>query len=171
MAVLGSEWRPRHNLALGVIKMKVRARHVSDSLEQRDAESIMLAELIQSLGLVSDEIVKEQLPARLKPDWIDVKSKTLVEAYAHLGKVKGGQLHKVKGDILKLIFLERKLGGTWRKILCFADEEAAQIVKGKSWLGEAAREFGVEVHVVPLSTQHAQKLRAAQVRQRMVNPK
>ena len=56
----------------------------------------------------------------------------LIDAYAHIGKFQGAQPHKVKGDILKLILAERKLGGSLKKILCFADNEAGEIVLRKS---------------------------------------
>jgi hypothetical protein len=91
-------------------------------------------------------------------------------SYAHTGKLKGAQLHKVKGDILKLILLERKPGGEWRKILCFADDSAAATARGKSWIAEAVREFGIEVIVAPLPGALAERVATAQRRQRMVNP-
>ena len=61
----------------------------------------------------------------VQPDAVDSANKVVVDVYARIGNLKGGQLHKVKGDILKLIFIDEQLGGGWRKILVFADAAAA----------------------------------------------
>ncbi len=105
----------------------------------------------------------------VKPDAIDPVNKIVVEAYARVGTVKGAQLHKIKGDILKLALIEKKLGAGWQKIMCFASDEAAKYVRGKSWVAEAAKEFGVEIHIVHLSDEQKNKVLSAQKRQRMVN--
>ncbi|MDQ1362260.1 MAG: hypothetical protein QG652_120 [Pseudomonadota bacterium] len=76
--------------------------------------------------------------------------------------VKGAQLHKIKGDILKLALIEKKLGPGWRKIMCFASNESAKYVQGNSWVAEAAREFGVEIHVVQLPKEQEDKVISAQ---------
>ena len=130
-----------------------------------------MAALASTLGFeLNGGDALRSVPSGLRPDGFNAETRVLVEAYAHIGKLKGAQLHKVKGDILKLLLLERKLGGSWRKILCFADDMAAEIARGKSWIAEAAREFGIEVRVTPLSVAIAAQVRTAQVRQRMVNP-
>ena len=131
----------------------------------------MLAELARSENLqLQGESLGINLRSGMRPDGVDMERRTLVEAYAHIGKLKGAQLHKVKGDILKLILLERKLGGIWRKILCFADESEAETARGKSWIAEAVREFEIEVVVTPLPSSLAGRVTEAQSRQRMVNP-
>lgn len=111
------------------------------------------------------------IPANLRPDGVDLKNRVLVEVYAHIGNLHGAQTHKVRSDLLKLLLLERKLGGTWRKILCFADESAAKTTHGNSWFAEAIREFNIEVHVVALPEGIAERVRLAQRRQRMENAK
>jgi len=154
---------------LALMKKKMPS-HVSDSQAQREAEAMKLLELSQVLKLDiarKDDRVSEL--NGLEPDAIDWTERVLVEVYARIGKLKGAQPHKVKGDILKLVYLERMLGGKWRKILCFADQSAANTAVGKSWVSLAAKEFGVEVIVQPLPAVIAQKVEAAQLRQRMVN--
>lgn len=106
----------------------------------------------------------------VQPDGIDPKNKVIVEAYARVGELKGAQLHKVKADILKLAFIEKKLGPGWRKIMCFGSAEAAAFLQGTSWAAEAARIFGIEIFVEPLASEQANLVKAAQKRQRMVNP-
>jgi hypothetical protein len=98
------------------------------------------------------------------------EQRVLAEAYARYGKVKPAQRHKIASDILKMIYVERVLGGTWRKYLCFADESAAQFAQGDRWLAQTVRTFGVEVRVCPLPADVRDAVVAAQKLQVMVNP-
>lgn len=145
-------------------------RHASDSLEQQQAEAFMLKSLAETLHLNFNKETKLPIDTGVQPDAIDPSKKVIVEVYAHLGEIKGAQLHKVKGDILKLIFIEEKLGEKWRKILCFADEAAAKYARGGSWVAAAVRTFDIEVQVVNLSEEQLNRVKSAQRRQRMVNP-
>jgi hypothetical protein len=54
--------------------------------------------------------------------------------------------------------------------MCFASDEAAKYVLGNSWVAEATRIFGIEIHVIHLTKELKQIVVAAQKRQRMVNP-
>lgn len=76
--------------------------------------------------------------------------KVVVEIYARIGDLKGAQLHKVRADILKLAFIEKRLGSQWKKYICFIDEDAAKFIKGTSWAAEAAREFEIKPIVVKI---------------------
>ncbi len=131
----------------------------------------MLIILEEKLGIKFDTNASLPVDIGVKPDAIDLSNKVIVEAYARIGPVKGGQLHKIKGDILKLALIGKKLGKEWRKIMCFASDEAAKYVQGKSWVATAAREFGIEIYVTHLSEEQTEKVVSAQKRQRMVNPK
>lgn len=128
----------------------------------------MLAALAKRLSLEFDQGF--DLGLGVKPDAIDPRNRVVVEVYARVGPLKGAQLHKVKGDILKLAYIDNKLGTGWRKIICFASEEAASYLMGHAWAASAARCFQIEVCIEPLSQEHAQAVVAAQKRQRMVNP-
>lgn len=92
-----------------------------------------------------------------------------VEVFAHHGRLRGGQLHKVSTDALKLITIGRAHPSA-RLILAFADETAAQSVKGTSWRAEALRTWSVEVAVVEIGAEDRARIEAAQHVQRMVNP-
>jgi len=69
-------------------------------------------------------------------------------------------------DAIKLLLVERVLfpGGA-RKILALTDEGAAAHFRGRSWMAEALREFGVEVMVVELPEDTRDRIRQAQRRQ------
>ena len=145
--------------------------HKSDSTEQQDVKTWMLRSLEEKLGFNFAKDPDLSIDIRVMPDAVDLGNRVIVEAYARVGAVKGGQQHKIKGDILKLILIEKKLGKKWRKIMCFASDEAAKYVQGKSWVSQAAKEFGIEVQVVQLPNELKNKVLLAQERQRMVNPK
>lgn len=146
------------------------SKHLSDSSEQQTAEEYMLKSLEKNLGICFDPETALPIEVGVQPDAIDPINKVIVEAYARIGEVKGAQLNKIKGDILKLAFIEKKLGKGWRKIMCFASNEAAKYVQGKSWVAEAVRIFGVEIQVVHLPLEQRNNVVSAQKRQRMVNP-
>jgi len=145
------------------------ATHQSDSTTQQDAEKHLLLALEQSLGATFVPGALLPIELGVKPDGIDPKKRIIAEVYARVGALKGAQLHKVKADLLKLIYLKRKLGPEWRAVICFGSEQAAAFLQGKSWASEAARDFGVEVVVQQLPEEQKQKVMAAQIRQRMVN--
>lgn len=144
-------------------------KHLSDSSEQQEAEAYMLRELEKRLGLRFDSGAVLPVTVGVKPDAIDPLNKVVVEVYARVGAVKGAQLHKIKGDVLKLALIGAELGEEWRRILCFASDAAASYVQRKSWVAEAAKVFGIEVQVVQLPSEQMSKVIAAQARQRMVN--
>jgi hypothetical protein len=96
------------SLALN-IKGKRMSKHLSDSTEQQIAESYLLMSLEKKLGIKFEPQSSVPIDVGVQPDAIDTQNKTIVEVYARVGKVKGGQLHKIKGDILKLILIEKKI--------------------------------------------------------------
>jgi len=150
--------------------MKLNSRHVSDSLEQREAETIVLGFVQPKAGC---SLAGEMLPLGdevvVKVDGFNREHRVLCEVYSRIGRLKGSQPDNLASDMLKLVLAERALGGTWRKLLCFADSEAAKCVQGKSWLAATARQMGFEVVVVDLPSSTRERILAAQRRQVMVN--
>lgn len=130
----------------------------------------MLHELGLRLGFEIRQDVELPAPLGAKPDGLNIDEKVAVEAYARIGPLKAGHRHKIKGDILKLALIGTQLGPEWRKIICFASPETASFVQGRSWVAQAAREFGIEVVVVELPEEARLVVEAAQIRQLMVNP-
>jgi hypothetical protein len=144
--------------------------HESDSLEQRTAEPLILAGVSKT---VEDELAPQTLRlehgARVDVDGVAPDESVLVEIYAHQGRLRGGQFHKVARDALKLATLARTRPGA-RLIIAFGDKDAAACVTAGSWLSEALRSWGIDVLVVELDADVRAGLRAAQTRQVMVNP-
>jgi hypothetical protein len=143
--------------------------HLSDSSPQREAETLIREELARTL----DTSLKAQVMAlgegaSVQVDGVSPDESVLVEIFAHQGILKGGQKHKVKGDALKLITLARTRPSS-QLVLAFGSEEAARYALQTSWVAEALRIWGIKVFVVELQSETQDGLRAAQVRQVMVN--
>ena len=151
--------------------MNSEPRYVSDSSEQLDAEAVALEKLGAILGctLVGEDL-KLDGGAKLRVDGINHEHRILCEVYSRIGRLRGAQPHKLASDMLKLLLAERHLGGSWRKIICLADEEAARCLRGRSWLAEAGKKMGFEVRAVELPPPLRGRILAAQRRQVMVNP-
>jgi hypothetical protein len=151
--------------------MTLNSRHVSDSLEQREVETAVLSLVQLEVGC---SLVEETLPlgdgVLVKVDGINREHRVLCEVYSHIGRLKGSQPDKLAADMLKLVLVERALGGNWRKLICLADADAAKYVQGKSWLAAAVRQMGFKVVVVKLPSTTRERILEAQRRQVMVNP-
>jgi len=142
----------------------------SDSSVQSDAETLIRAKVEEHVG-------KSLAPARLKlpsgavviVDGAAEDESVLVEIFARQGTLKGGQRRKVAQDALKLITLHRSRPDA-QLILAFADEAAAAYATKGTWLAEALAMWGVAVLVVELDDETRAGIKAAQVKQIMVNP-
>lgn len=145
--------------------------HPSDSVEQRLGETTILTDLSAQLGfpLAGGETITFSDGSCVKVDGVNREHRYLCEIYCRLGFLQAAQVEKVASDILKLMLVERMLGGEWRKVCCFADERAARVLRGRSWLATAARVMSVEAVVVALPPELHQSVMAAQQRQVMVN--
>lgn len=146
--------------------------HDSDSLEQRNAERLILdgVERKINVSLVPQSLALSSGGARVDVDGVSEDELVLVEVFAHQGQLKGGQRHKIAGDALKLITLARGRQPTPKLILAFAEEQIATWAAGKSWLATALAVWGIDVIVVELDEGVRAGLREAQARQVMVNP-
>lgn len=126
-------------------------RHLSDSEPQTKAERkiIELASKRLRCHLVSETV---GLDPRSQPqvDGVSRRARVLCGAFSHQGASKGGQLRKPLADALKLLYVEKQLKGRWRKVLAFADEEAALPFRKGSWRAHALQSLGVSVIVVKI---------------------
>jgi hypothetical protein len=144
--------------------------HASDSREQRLAEPLILASVGKELGVeLAPRSLRLEHGARVDVDGVAPDESVLVEVFAHQGRLRGGQFHKVARDALKLITLKRSRPAA-QLVLAFGDPDAAAGVTGASWLAEALRAWGVAVLVAELDDALRAGLSAAQTRQVMVNP-
>ena len=93
--------------------------------------------------------------------------KEICEVYAHIGKLKSGQIHKVAQDILKLIFLDEILQVKHAKVLLFVDEDARKPFEdeGRKWIANSIQKFGIKTYVYSLSSKDRKELMGWQKKQ------
>lgn len=97
------------------------------------------------------------------------KDKIIGEIFAPIGFFKVGQKHKISQDILKMLLLEKTRGVKYRKILVVIDNRIEKYLKGKSFIAESIRQFGIEVKKMDILDEAYEKIVCAQKRQVMVN--
>ncbi len=137
-----------------------------DSREQQQAESLMIEWLSDKLDVMLEPRKLETGPAsRVQVDGVSADPPILVEASAHQGPPKPGQMHKIMSDAFKLLALERHRGDNPRLILLFAAPEAAKPFRHGTWRSEALKQAGIEIFVADLSDIRRQQIREAQARQ------
>lgn len=145
------------------------ARAAGDSSEQRSAERIILDAVGEHVGTrLKEKHYPLEGSAGMKVDGYAADPRILCEAWAHIGPAKGGQVHKVMNDALRL-FLARSLEDDsldCRAILAFWDKDAAARFQGKSWMAAALKRLDIEVLVVDVPSSVKAAVRAAQQRQR-----
>jgi len=143
--------------------------HLSSSAEHLAAEPLILAGVAEVLGVgLAPRSLTLPGGARVDVDGVAADESVLVEVFAHQGRLRGGQFHKVSRDALKLITLARNRHDA-KLVIAFGDQAAADCVTKRSWLAEALQTWRIEVVVVELEPAVRDGLRSAQVRQVMVN--
>ncbi len=143
--------------------------HPSDSSVQSKAEGEMILEIEKQINCT---LTKKPIKAnnhKLELDGFSESPRILCEAYAHIGKLKGAQHKKVLTDALKMLYAQRLLGGSWRKILLFCDNEAKISFESGTWYAEAVKEFGIEIKFVKIKDETSDLIRNAQKRQARQN--
>ena len=103
------------------------------------------------------------------PDLYSEKDRIVGEIFAHIGSLKVGQQHKISQDILKMLLLEKTKGVKYRKMIIIVDEKIEEYLKGKSFMAESIRQFGIEIKKVDLPDETYENIMHAQKRQVMVN--
>jgi hypothetical protein len=145
----------------------VAPSHPSDSSAQIAAEATILGLLGESIGVPLSQDAKVAVGgSEVQPDGMAADGSVVVEVFVHIGKLRGGQRHKVSTDALKLLAI-RDARPNARLILAFADEEAAASVSG--WKAETLKANGIEIHIVDLDPAERTVIETAQARQKMVN--
>ena len=140
--------------------------HPSDSSEQRKAEVALIAGLSKELGVSLQKRELDLTTCAIQIDGYSENPPIMCEAWAHRGKPKGGQPHKVLTDAFKLLFADTVLGKIHRKILVFADEAARKPFVEDRWQAQCLKHFGFETYVVSLPKEQLEKIKRAQERQR-----
>jgi hypothetical protein len=137
-----------------------------DSIEQRTCEAHILSAVAAMVGceLIARRFVVPN-GGYFSVDGCNDDGSILCEAWAHHGPPKPAQQSKVMKDAAKLFLAGTLAGRPTRKLLAFADADAARPFQGRSWMREALRVMGIEVIVVDILDEIRADVRAAQIRQ------
>ena len=141
----------------------------SDSSEQRALEAPLLRRAALKLGLedavVQGRRVAMSTTAYVQVDgWIASDPPAYFEVYASLGEPRGGQCHKLKGDVLKFALLRHRVPSA--RCVMVVTSEGAESWLGRGWVRQAVEQFRVEVCRVPLTEEEEAQLATARIRQR-----
>ncbi|MFC2119890.1 hypothetical protein ACFLQ4_02345 [Bacteroidota bacterium] len=146
--------------------MNTKNRHPSASSEQQLAHKEILALLNQThnLNLSSKKILIDDTLFQI--DGYSEEPLILCEIYSRIGKMKVAQHNKIAKDILKMLLIEKMEGKQYRKIISFADEEAAQpFLKSEAWYSKLKENFNIEIIIVHIPDELRNNLIQAQKRQ------
>lgn len=127
----------------------------------KEAEKWICCKLEKNKRVWIDECV------HIEPDLYSEEQGIICEVFAHIGKLKNGQQHKISQDILKMILLEKCKRKTYRKVFIIADEQVEKYLKGQSFIAEAIRKFNIEVKRIELLSEIKDSVLNAQKRQVM----
>lgn len=141
--------------------------HPSYAATHIEKEALILEAVAGQLGVTLRQGVEIKFgDAVMEVDGATEDESVLVEVFAHVGKLKGGQKHKVSTDALKLIALAESRPDA-KLILAFADQEAASSIAG--WKKAVLDDRGIDRMVAELSDDDMAALVAAQQGGNMVN--
>jgi len=144
--------------------------HQSDSSEQQHAEEMIRSRVAAHLGKeLNSTTLSLEGGAVVQVDGAAADESAFVEIFARQGALKGGQRHKVATDALKLITIGRSRPEA-DLVIAFADEQAASYATKGTWMSEALATWSIKVLVVEVDARVREGIKAAQVRQQMVNP-
>ena len=148
-------------------------RHLSDSDVQCNIEKYIFDEIKKKLlceNLQSNVILtlSKENDIRICPDFYSEKDHIIGEIHTHLGRLKPAQLHKIEGDILKMLLFEKgQKGVKYTKMIVVCDMQEYGQLQGKSFVAEAIRQFDIRLKYVPLSKDRIVQLQDAMENQNL----
>lgn len=149
-------------------------RHLSDSDVQCKIEQYVFGEIKKKL--LCDHlqanvtlILSEENNIRICPDFYSEEQRIIGEIHTHLGRLKPAQLHKIEGDILKLLLFEKiQKNGVYRKIIAVCSMQEYEQLQGKSFVAEAIRQFDIQLEYIPLNDEQTTLLKNAMENQNLL---
>ena len=143
----------------------------SNSEEQRSIENYVIREIERILGFPLERNVSVQLADNIyiNPDFYSNDQTIVGEIYAHVGTLKVGQQRKISQDILKLLLLDKSKDVSYRKIITVVDDAVEKNLRGKSFIAESIRQFGIEIIRINLPDELYSTIQNAQSRQNLIN--
>lgn len=139
--------------------------HPSESNEQQQAETILIQAISNEIkvNLVHGHPLTDE--THITVDGYCVEPAIICEAWAHIGPPKSAHKQKVMTDAFKMLYIEKAVGKSFRKILVFADEDAAKPFLSNTWQAKCLRAYNIETKIVKLPQAMREKIIRAQKRQ------
>ncbi len=137
--------------------------HVSDSASQRRAEPLIIAAVAERLEVpLAPARILVEGEVRVELDGASTDRSVLVEAYAHIGALRGSQPRKLASDALKLSWVGARLGAS-RLIIAVIDADVERyLLRPRAWLSLALADIGVEVLRVDVDRRAREEISSAQ---------
>ena len=149
--------------------------HKSSSIEQQNAAVTIFQQLCANMNWnPSDFLFDPYLTINtnhrvlIRPDFYSDKEKVIGEIFAHIGKLKPAQSHKICADILKMMLFEKANNVELRKMIVVCSDAIEEQLTGNSYVSEAIRQFGIEPVRIDIDPELRESLLWTQERQRMV---
>lgn len=139
--------------------------HPSDSLAQRDAESLMIAAVATHLGVELRPTVISDRDAKVQIDGATSDLAVLVEAYAHIGPLRGAQPKKLATDAFKLSWIGPRVGAKTLILAVLDDAAANYLRRPTAWLTSAIEDAGITVILVEVDQGTRAAIEKAQITQ------
>lgn len=102
--------------------------------------------------------LNEEKTVYIKPDFYSEEKRIVGEIHTHKGRLKPAQRHKVAGDILKMLLLDKVHDTTYTKYIVVCSDEEEKQLKGSSHLAFTLKTFEIEVEKITLSEELDKKL-------------
>ena len=102
--------------------------------------------------------LNEEKTVYIKPDFYSEEKRIVGEIHTHKEKLKPAQRHKVAGDILKMLLLDKVHYTTYTKYIVVCSDEEEKQLKGSSHLAFTLKTFEIEVEKITLSEELDKKL-------------
>ena len=143
----------------------------SSSLEQQELEKYVFSEMesLLNVKLLNNPKIPLADGVHIEPDIYSEDPPVAGEIFAHQGKMKGGQNHKVAQDILKLLLLDKVKDREYQKYIVVCDTAIEKALSGNSALAESIRQFGINLVRIDLPDELKEMVIDAQKRQIMIN--
>ena len=138
----------------------------SSSSEQKEGGKALISALSSSLEVpLKEKRLKLGDACIVEVDGYSNEPPILCEAWVHYGTPRGSQFDKTMTDAFKLLFVEKRKGKVYKKILLFCDEDAQKPFTGASWQAQCLRDYGIGTEVNPLPKELELRVKRAQERQ------
>jgi len=133
-----------------------------DSSTQQEIEKYLFNKLPEELGVKFEHnptiYLNEEKTVYIEPDFYSKEERKVGEIHTHKGRLKPAQRHKVAGDILKMLLLDKVHGTKYKKYIVVCSDEEEKQLKGSSHLAFTLKTFEIEVKKITLSEELDKKL-------------